>query len=301
MEWLNYHHLRYFWMVAKEGTLKQASLKMAVSQPSISAQIRLLENLLGENLFRRSGRRLIMTDIGQMVFGYAEEIFSAGQEMLAALKQTPGNRPLRFRVGITDSVPKLVASHILRPAFEFPRPVHVVCREGGLDFLLVELASYRLDIVLADESASRGLQVRTFSHLLGKCGTTLCAAREQAARLRRGFPRSLDGAAALLPSEMTSLRISLGRWFDSAGIRPKVIAEFEDSALMKSVAAEGLGFTAIPSVIVKGVQARYGLETIATIKECQNQFYAITAERRLKHPVVLAITERSRSDMFAGK
>lgn len=297
MEWLNYHHLRYFWTIAREGSLRQASEALGVSQPSISAQMRLLEEALGERLFRRSGRRLVLTEVGQLALSYAEEIFMTGQELLGAVKHGAGARTMRLRVGITDSIPKLVASRMLQPVFTMEPPVRLTCREGSIDRLLVELAGYRLDIVLADESASRSLQIKTFSHLLGRCGSTFCAVPRLAARLRRGFPRSLHGAPALLPAENTAFRMSLGRWLDSIGVRPHIAAEFEDSALMKAVAAEGHGFTVVPSTIAVDVERRYGLKAIATTEECANQFFAITAERRLKHPAVVAITERLRSDL----
>lgn len=298
MEWLNYHHLRYFWMVAKEGTLRQAADKLSVSQPSISAQIRLLETSLGAPLFRRSGRRLSLTETGQLAFGYAEDIFSTGQDLLDAVKDRPGYRPMRCQVGITDSVPKLVASRILQPAFQLPQPTHMLCREGTLDALLLELAGYRLDLILADMPASRSLQVRTFNHLLGKCGSVFCAVGETATRLRDTFPQSLHKAPALLPAESTPLRTTLDQWFQSLKIRPVVVAEFEDPAFMLTMAAEGLGFTVTPSIVAQETLQRYGLKSFGATEDCVHQFYAITAERRLKHPAAIAITEHSRADLF---
>jgi LysR family transcriptional regulator, transcriptional activator of nhaA len=298
MDWLNYHHLRYFWVVAKEGTLRQAAEKLAVSQPSISAQIHLLEESLGAPLFRRNGRRLALTDTGQLAFGYAEDIFSTGQDLLDAVRDRPGYRPMRCQVGVTDSVPKLVASRMLRPAFHLSQPMHMLCREGPLDTLLMELASYRLDLVLADEPAAHGLQVKTFSHLLGTCGTVFCAVPKMAAKLRATFPRSLHDAPALLPVSTTPLRTALEEWFDSLGVRPVVVAEFEDPAFMMVMAAEGLGFVVAPSVIARETLQHYGLKSFGRTAECTHQYYAITAERRLKHPAAIAITEHSRSDLF---
>lgn len=298
MDWLNYHHLRYFWVVAKEGTLRQAAEKLAVSQPSISAQIHLLEESLGEKLFRRSGRRLALTDTGQLAFGYAEGIFSAGQDLLDAVRDRPGYRPMRCQVGVTDSVPKLVASRMLRPAFKLSQPMHMLCREGNIDTLLLELAGYRLDLVLADAPSSRGLHVKTFNHLLGKCGSVFCAVPKMADRLRRGFPGSLHDAAGLLPVESTPLRMALEEWFDSLGVRPIVAAEFEDPAFMMVMAAEGLGFVVAPSVILQETLQHYGLKAFGRTEECAHHYYAITAERRLKHPAAIAITEHSRTDVF---
>ncbi len=298
MEWFNYHHLRYFWMVAKEGTLRQAAEKLAVSQPSISAQIHLLEKSLGAQLFRRSGRRLLLTEMGQLAFGYAADIFSTGQDLLDAVKDRPGYRPMRCQVGITNSVPKLVASRMIRPAFNLSQPTHMLCREGPIGTLLMELASYRIDLVLADEPASRGLPVKTFSHLLGTCGSVFCAVPKLAARLRDRFPRSLHDAPALLPVETTPLRTALEEWFRPLGVRPVVVAEFEDPAFMMEMAAEGLGFVVAPSVMASETLRHYGLKVFGQAEACSHQYYAITAERRLKHPAVIAITERSRSDLF---
>lgn len=298
MEWLNYHHLRYFWMVAKEGTLRQAADKLAVSQPSVSAQIHLLEEALGAKLFRRNGRRLLLTDTGQLAFGYAENIFSTGQDLLDAVRDRPGYRPMRCQVGVTDSVPKLIASRMLQPAFNLSQPMHMLCREGTIDMLLLELAGYRLDLVLADEPVSRGLHVKTFNHLLGKCGSVFCAVSPLANRLGDRFPRSLHDAPALLPVETTPLRMALEEWFDALGVRPVVVGEFEDPAFMMVMAAEGLGFAVAPSVIARETLRHYGLKSFGSTRKCAHQYYAITAERRLKHPAAIAITEHSRADIF---
>ena len=296
---MNYHHLRYFWMVAREGTLRQAADKMGVSQPSISAQLHLLEDALGERLLRKNGNRLVMTESGQLVYSFANEIFSIGQELLDSIRQRPASRPIRLNVGITDSVPKLIVRQILEPALHFRQAIHLVCREGSIDRLLLEMVGYRLDLVLADEPASRSLSIKTFTHPLGKSGSAFCAVPRLAARLRKDFPRSLDGAPAVLPTETTAYRMAQQKWFDSVGVRPLIIAEIEDSALMKVMAAEGLGFIVVPSVIAAEVMKRYGLKLIARIDECTHHFYAITAERQMKHPAVTAITEHSRSDLFA--
>ena len=188
MEFLNYHHLRYFWVVAKEGGLRKAAEKMHVSQPTISAQIAALEGVLEEKLFRRGGRALALTEAGHRVFSYAEEIFSLGQELLDDARQRPGARPLRVHIGITDSLPKLVSYEIIKPIFNLGQAIQAVCREGKADDLLAQLAAYRLDIVLADEPAPSSLAIKVFNHLLGECGVTFCAGRKLAATLRRKFP-----------------------------------------------------------------------------------------------------------------
>jgi LysR family transcriptional regulator, transcriptional activator of nhaA len=293
MEWLNYHHLRYFWVVAREGSLKLAAEKLHVSQPSISAQIKELEGFLGEPLFRRTGRSNVLTDAGQIAFRYAEEVFALGQEMVGAIKQRPGAKALRLYVGVADSFPKLMTNEILKPVMSMPQAVHVICREGKIEDLLGQLAAHRLDLVLADEPASSSLRVRTFNHLLGQTGVTFCAVPMLAVTLRKGFPMSLNEAPALLPSENTATRRTLEKWFQDRGIRPQVVAEFEDAALMKVMAADGKGFIPVPTLVRQEALDRYGLEVIGATEDCVDSFYAITAERRIDHPAVRLITQRA--------
>ena len=299
MEWLNYHHLRYFWTVARQGSLRKAAEALHVSQPSISAQIRLLEEALDEQLFRRSGRGLALTEAGQLVLTYADDIFSMGRELLSAVKQRPGGRPLRLQVGITDSLPKLIAYELLKPAFRLSQPVHLVCREGAIGPLLGLLGAHRLDVVLADEPASSGFQVRAFNHRLGRSSITFCAAPPLAAKLRKNFPGSLHGAPALLPSENMALRPAVEKWFDDHSLQPQIVAEFEDSALMDVAAAAGLGFSPVHSVVIGPAVKHWGLKAIAEAEACSTGFYAITADRRLKHPAAVAITEHALSRLFA--
>ena len=299
MDWLNYHHLRYFWTVAKEGSLRRAAEVLRVSQPSISAQIHVLQKTVGENLFRRSGRGLTLTETGRLVLGYADEIFSLGQELMSVLKGMPANRNLKLNVGITDSVTKLVAREILRPVFAANTGIHVVCREGKVEDLLAQLATLRLDIVLADEPASTSLKVRTFNHLLGTSGVSFWGVRALARRLRKGFHRSLNEAPALLPTHNTHLRRSLEKWFRETGIRPRTVAEFEDTAMRLVIATDGLGFVPMPALVTAKALAHYDLELIGTTEKCTDQFYAITGERRLTHPAVLLITENAKQSVFS--
>ena len=301
MDWLNYHHLRYFWMVAREGSLRKAAERLSVSQPSISAQIRLLEDALGEKLFRRSGRGLHLTDAGRMAYGYAEEIFTLGRELVGALKGTGSDRPMRVNCGVVDSVPKVVAHQVLRPALESQPPTYLTCREGKLDELLAQLASHRLDLVLADEPAPTGLRFKVFNHPLGSTGVTICARGATATKLKRNFPRSLSGAPALLPTENTSMRMALEQWFSANAIQPKVIAEFEDFALLKVVAAECDAFFPVHSAAAQEAVDRYGCRVVADLPECSTSFYAITAERRLKHPAVVALTEHAHTKIFSKR
>jgi LysR family transcriptional activator of nhaA len=299
VEWLNYHHLRYFWTVARKGGVRKAAEELHVSQPSISAQLRLLEESLGQKLFRRSGRNLVLTETGQLVLNYADEIFSAGRELMNAVKQRPGKHRLRVNIGLTDAFPKLIAFQILRAAFRFEAAVHMICREGEIGPLVSHLQAHRLDIVLADEPASSALKAKTFNHKLGRSGVTFCAVPPLAAKLRRNFPKSLDGAPALVPTQNMGMRAALETWFDSKGIRPRVVGEVEDSALMEVSSTGGRGFTAVHTVVESAALKRYGLRVIARVDECGTDFYAITAERRVKHPAAVAITEHAYSSVFA--
>ena len=294
MEWLNYHHLRYFWTVAKEGSLARASEKLHVSQPSISEQIRELESAFGEKLFQREGRNNKLTATGRVVFGYADEIFALGRELMNSVKQLPGAKVLRLYVGVADSFPKLVTNEILKPVFAMPQTAHVICREGKMEDLLAQLAAHRLDIVLADEPASSSTNFKTYNHSLGETGTTFCAETKLAAKLKRNFPGSLHDAPALLPTENTSLRRALETWFREHQIQPRIVAEFEDLALMKVMAAEGRGFIALPSVAMKDAVGHYGFQAIGRTDKCRAQFHAITAERLIAHPAVALITSQVR-------
>ena len=293
VEFLNYHHLRYFWTVAREGGLTKAAAKLHVSQPTISAQIQALEGVLGEKLFRRAGRNLALTDAGQQVLSYAEEIFSLGEDLLNAVKQRPTSRPLRLNLGVADSLPKLIIYHIIEPVFRISQPVQISCWETSVSDMLIELASYRLDLVLADEPASSGVMTNVFNHSLGDSGVTFCATPALAKKLRRGFPKSLNGAPALLPMQDSGLRRSLEKWFHSVGVRPRLVGEFYDPALVNVLALHGLGFMCVPTVVAKEIFTRFDLRAIGRSEECRQQFYAITAERKLNHPAVVVITSKA--------
>lgn len=293
MEFLNYHHLRYFWTVATEGGLTKAAAKLHVSQPTISAQIQQLESVMGEKLFQRAGRNLALTDAGQQVLSYAEEIFSLGHDLMNAVKQRPTSRPLRLNLGVADTLPKPIIYHIIEPAFRLSQPVQISCWETSVSDMLIELASYRLDLVLADEPASSGVTTNVFNHSLGDSDVTFCAAPALASKLRRGFPKSLNGAPALLPMQNSGLRRSLEKWFHAVGVRPRLVGEFYDPALVNVLALHGLGFMCVPTVVAKEVFSRFQLQPIGRSDECRQQFYAITAQRKLSHPAVVAITAKT--------
>jgi LysR family transcriptional activator of nhaA len=297
MEWLNYHHLLYFWVVAREGGQKPASKLLRLSPSTLSGQIRALEQSLGEPLFTRSGRRLALTDVGRVVYRYADEIFTLGRELVDTVKSKAPGRAARLQVGVTEVLAKLVVRRLLEPALHLPEPVQIVCHEDAHERLLARLAAHELDIVLADAPIPAGSSVRAYNHLLGECGVTFFGAAKHLG-LRRGFPRSLDGAPMLLPTEGAPLRRALDQWFSTSGIRPNVVAEFEDSALLKVFGADGLGVFAAPSAVETAVKAQYGVRVLGRADAVRERFYAISVERRLKHPAVIAISAAARLEVF---
>lgn len=286
-------------MVAKEGGLRKAAEKMHVSQPTISAQIAALEGVVGEKLFRRGGRALALTEAGQHVLIYAEEIFSIGQDLLDSVKQRPTSRPLRLRLGVADALPKLVTYQIIKPIFSLPQPVQLSCWETNVSDMLDELTAYRLDLVLADEPTSSGVTTNVFNHFLGECGVTFCAEPRLAAKLRRGFPKSLNGAPALLPMSNSGLRRSLEKWFHAIGVRPRMVGEVEDPAFVNVLALQGLGFMTAPTLVAKEIVTRFGFRAIGRTDDCKQQFYAITPERKLTHPAVAAITSHAKAALMS--
>lgn len=297
---LNYHHLLLFWTVARAGSVARACEQLELAQPTISGQIRALEEALGEKLFTRSGRGLARTEMGQVVYRYADEIFSLGRELSSVIEGRPRGRPARLHVGLSDSVPKLIAYRILEPALGLEEPVQIVCHEAGPDRLAALLTSHRLDLMLADAPLSAAVRVRAFNHLLGSCGVTFLAVRPLAARFGRDFPASLDGAPFLLPLETSVLRRSLEQWFEDNGIRPQVVGEFQDSALLNTFGQAGAGVFAAPAAIEEETRRRYGVAVVGRTEAMQERFYAISVERRLKHPAVLAICESARAKLFAA-
>ena len=298
MEWLNYHHLLYFWVVAKEGTIAAACKELHLAQPTISAQLRTLERSLGEKLFTRVGRNLALTETGHVVFRYADEIFSLGRDLLDTVKGRPTGRPLRFNVGVADVLPKLVAYRLLEPALHLPEQVQLVCHQGSPPELLTRLAIYELDLVLSDSPIGPDVKVRAFNHLLGECGVSIFGTTDLATKYRRRFPKSLDGAPFIIPTANTALRRTLEHWFDSEDIRPSVFGEFEDSALLKVFGQAGLGLFAAPTVIEKEVRRQYGVRVVGRLASVRERFYAISVEKKVKHPAVLAIADEARQKFF---
>ena len=273
--------------------MTRASEKLHVSQPTISGQIRELELALGEKLLRRSGREVVLTDVGRMVYRYADEILALDRELLGAVKGGP-RRAARLAVGLTMVVPKLIAYQMIEPALRLPEPIRLECIEGKLERLLAELAVYALDLVLADAPAPPAVKVRAYSHLLGECGVSVLGSETLAAAHRKDFPRSLNGAPFLLPSEDSALRLSLEDWFRDHGVQPRVVGTFDDSALLDAFGQAGAGLFAMPSAIEAEVKRQYKVRVVGRLAAVRQRFYAITVERKLRNPAVLAISERAR-------
>ena len=298
MEWPNFHHLLYFWTVAREGSILAACKKLYVSQPTVSAQIRALERSLGQPLFARRGRRLELTEMGHVALRYAEEIFTLGRELAETFKGRPVGRGLRLVVGIADVVPKLIAYRLLEPALKLPESVELVCLEGKSDRLLAELAVHELDLVLTDAPVGPSVNVRAFSHLLGECGLAVFGTAPLARRFKRGFPASLAEAPFLLPTETCTIRRELNQWFFSQGITPRVAGQFEDSALLKTFGQAGRGLFFAPAAIAGEIEQQYAVERIGVLDRVRERFYAISVERRIRHPAVLAISTAAKRELF---
>jgi LysR family transcriptional activator of nhaA len=294
----SYNHLYYFWTVAREGGVARAAEVLHLTPQTVSSQLRVLERSLGARLFSRSGRNLALTETGRLALTFADEIFRLGAEMTEALKGRSSGRPLQFSVGVVDVVPKMVAYRLLEPALHLPEPVRILCREGKLDALLADIAVHKLDMVLADTPLAGAVNVRAFNHPLGECGITFFAAPAMAARYRDGFPQSLRDAPMLMPATNTALRGSLMHWLDQLSIRPQIVGEFEDRALMQAFGQAAVGLFMSPSVIDAEIARQYRVEPIGSTTEVRERYYAISAERRLRHPAVVAVSQAARLDVF---
>lgn len=300
MEWLNYHHLLYFWMVARRGSIARACEDLRLAQPTVSAQIRALEESFGEKLLVRAGRRLVMTESGRLVYQYADEIFTLGRELTDVLKGRPHGRPARLVVGISDLIPKLIAYRILKPALALKGGVQLVCYEDTPERLLLGLSAHELDLVLTDAPADTSVRVRVFSHLLGSCGIALYAAARTAPRYRKNFPRSIDGAPLLLPTQTSAFRRILEQWFETHSVRPRIVAEFQDTALLNVFAQAEVGIFAAPTAVQAELRKHYRVAPIGELETAAAEYYAISAERKIKHPAVAVISDAARSKLFAG-
>jgi LysR family transcriptional activator of nhaA len=295
---LNYHHLLYFWMVAKEGTIARAAEVLDLAQPTISGQVKALEAALGERLFARSGRTLKLTEAGELVFRYADEIFGLGREMMAALQGRPTGQPHRLMVGISDAVPKVITHRILSPALEMSPPINLVCKEMPPEQLITELTTQALDLVLSDQPVSGMTDIKTYNHLLGETTISFFAPPGLLEPPAGVFPQLLEATPFLMPAAGSPLRRSLEVWFERHGVRPRVVGEFEDSALMKEFGRNGAGVFPGPSAVENVIMQEQGVHVVGRTREITERFYAITAERRVEPPALPVIIETARARIF---
>jgi LysR family transcriptional activator of nhaA len=293
VDWLNYHHLLNFWLVAREGSVQRASEVLHVTPASVSVQVKQLEKSLGVKLLQKQGRGLVLTDMGEEVSAYASEIFTTGRELMEMVKGRPDGKPQELRVGIRDVLPKLVAFRLLQPALELDEPVRLKCEEADMPQLVADLAIHKLDVILTDAALDPHFKVRAYSHRLGESEVVIMGTRELARKYRRGFPGSLDGAPFLLPMDNSVLRRAMDQWFSDLNLAPIVKGEFADSAMLKIAGRQGLGLFAVPVSIRDDVTAIYGLREVGIVAGVKERFYAVSVERKLKHPAVIAIRENA--------
>lgn len=298
---MNFKHLRYFWVVAKAGGVMRASEQLHTTPQTLSGQIKLFEEWLGHALFRKVGRRLELTEQGRVALDYAEEIFALGAELETSVRHKRGERrTLDFRVGVADAVAKSVVYHLLEPALHGSEPVRLICHEGKYDDLLAQLALHRLDLVIADERVSSKISVRAFNHLLGRSSMSFFCAAGLRERLPKSFPQCLDNAPMLVQGPTASVRRQLDPWLVRQRLRPRIIGEFDDTALMNAFGREGRGVFMGPTVLEAQIAAQYRVEVLGRSDELVEEFFAISVERRISHPSVAAITHAARARLFHG-
>jgi LysR family transcriptional activator of nhaA len=301
MRHLNYNHLQYFWTVAREGSIARAADVLHLTPQTISGQLKLLDEAVGEPLFNRAGRGLVLSEMGRVVYDYAEEIFTVGSELAHVVRGKRSPEANLLAVGIVSSIPKLIAERIVAPALSTDPPVRVRCQEASLQQLLGELATHRLDLVLSDQRMPEHLSLRAYSHLLGESGMSFFVQRRQARSYRSKFPQSLDGAPMLLPSQHSALRRQIDDWFESEALSPRIVGEFDDSALLKAFGEAGTGIFASPTVIEEEICRMYRVSAVGRTDAITERFYAISPERRLKHESVVLITDLARRDLFTKR
>lgn len=298
VDWLNYHHLLYFWTVAREGTIARASKKLLLAQSTISGQIGSLERSLRVKLFERVGRNLVLTESGHIVYRYADEIFSLGRDLCDTLQGQPVGSMTRIEVGVADVLPRWIVYQLIEPAMRLPEPIQLICHDDKTERLLSRLALNELDVVLSDVPAGPLIKVRAFNHLLGDCGVSFLGSPKVVSAYRRGFPKSLDQAPFILPLQGTTLRRSLEEWFDKVGVRPTVRCEIGDRDLFEVFGHAGAGVFAAPTVIEKRICRQFRLQVLGRVDTVREKYFAITTERKLKNPAVIAISEAARKQLF---
>jgi LysR family transcriptional activator of nhaA len=300
MATINFKHLRYFWTVAKSGSIARASSQLHVTPQSISSQLAELEEALGTGLFRRVGRGLEMTDIARRIVSYAEEIFALEAELLAVVRDQGSRTALPFRIGIADSVPKSLTYRVVEPALHMAEPVRLFCKEGRLVSLLADLSVHRLDMVIADRVMPPDLKVRAYNHLLGSSDVTVFGAEALLQTLQGTFPSAVDNAPFLLPGEEVAIRPALDRWFEAQRVHPRIVGEFDDSAMLKAFGQGGAGLFVAPTAIADYVRRQYDVRALGRIDSVVEQLYAITTERRMQHPGALAVSQAASREVFSA-
>ncbi len=297
---LNFKHLRYFWMVAKSGSIARASAQLHVTPQSISGQLSGLENELGAKLFQRAGRGLEITDAGRRILSYAEEIFTLGDELLEVARDQNATATLPFRVGVADSVPKSVTYRVVEPVLHIKEPVRLICREGRLLSLLGDLAVHRLDMVIADKPMPANINVRAYNHLLGTSDLTVFGSASLLRSLKGKFPATLDNAPFLLPGESAAIRPALEQWFESQQVQPRIVGEFDDGALLKAFGQGGAGLFVAPTAIADFICRQYSVRAMGRIASVMEDLYAITTERRIRHPATIAVCQAATLEVFGS-
>ncbi len=298
MGWLNYHHFFYFWTVAREGSIARAAALLRLTEPTVSAQVHELEQALGERLFRREGRGLVLTDAGRLAQRYANHIFTLGQEFQAAIQGAGISKSARFTVGIADVVPRLIAFRLLEPALRGPRPFILSCQTDSPEGLLVKLVTHQVDAVITDAPLDARGTTTTHNRLLGESSITVFGSEQLATKLRRQFPKSLDKAPFLLPAESTAMRRSLETWFTMTGVRPEIRGEFTDSTLLKTFGRAGVGLFVAPTAIEREMRREYHVRVVGRVPVIRARFYVVSASRKAEHPAVAAITQSARDHLF---
>lgn len=295
---LNLKHLRYFWAVASHGSIARASELLHITPQTISGQLKELEQQYNSRLFKKAGRNLVLTETGQAVFNYADEIFRLSNELQGVLEGRSPGAQLSLKVGIAMVVPKLLAYRILEPVLNLSEPVMLTCHEAPFVDLMADLSVHKLDIVLADSPLSPALNIRAYNHPLGESGISFFARESETALYRERFPQSLDDAPMLMPSSSSALRSALELWFEGIKVRPCMVAEFEDRALMKAFGEAAAGIFTVPTTVEQDVLDKYSVNLIGRTDDVKERFFAISSERKIKHPAVSAITEAARLDLF---
>lgn len=297
---LNFKHLRYYWMVAKTGSIARAAEQMHLTPHAISGQLNEFERALGVELFRKVGRNLELTDAGRRILGHADSIFTTGDELLDTLRDQVATKRRAFRVGVSDAVSKPITYRLLEPALSLPEPLRLICTEGRLSVLLAELALHRLDMIIADRPMATNLNVRGYNHLLGECGLTVFGAPSLLKKINKPFPALLNEAPFLLPGEDVAIRPKLLHWLEMNKLRPSIVGEFDDGALIKAFGKAGAGFFVGSSAMKIDICAQYQVHAVGQIDTIMEQIYLITTERRLIDPAIIAISDAAKRDIFGA-